>query len=208
MKINRLELLDLYDAHQIDGGLPTAVSALCGEEFGIGLLQRYLDSKGRRVKRLPGIPKTGKKSGFRLDGWLLIDDELMQVEVKNWGANAVNGRKYDGDTQKGWNQFLAWWKDPGLRKVLWPMQPPPEHTVIHHAVACIWPVMNPHNLDEPWFAVPVSELPALGFETGFDQLYVFSMSGYLHSLEEEWLDVPMPIMEKRLQRINSIFIHS
>ena len=206
MKLNIEALLSLYDTRQQDGGFATAMSALGGEELGICLLQHYLAKKDKNVERLPGIPKTGNRSGFRLDGWLLVDGELMQLEVKNWGANAVGGREFDskqitGNSRAGWNQFLAWFVDPRLSKVLYPMQPLPGHSIIKHAAVCMWPVMNASGADDPWFSVSVVTLPPLGFETMFEYLHVFSMSGYLRSLEGEWLELPMPVMEERLRRL-------
>lgn len=76
-------LLSLYDTVQADGGFVTAISSLAGEELGLALLRHCLSRRGLSVQRLPGVPTTGRRSGFRLDRWMLLNGELMQVEVKN-----------------------------------------------------------------------------------------------------------------------------
>lgn len=206
IRVHRGTLLDLYDKRQADGGFATALSALSGEELGLALLTQYLSGKSHKASILPGVPTTGMKKGYRLDGWLNVDGALMQVEVKNWGANAIGGRVHDGDATAGWRQFVAWFKDPGLRKSLYPMKPPQGYTNVQSAAVCMWPVMHMNGESEPWFSVPVEALPPLEFDTPFSHLQIFSMSSYLHGLDVEWLELPMPVTYKRLERLRSLFL--
>ncbi len=98
VKIDCHKVIDLYDTRQTkDGGFATAVSSIGGEEMGLALLQHYLESQNKNVQRIAGVPKTGNKIGNRLDGWFVVDGELMQIEVKNWGANALGGIPHNGD---------------------------------------------------------------------------------------------------------------
>ena len=209
IRINCPELLSLYDTYQkTDGGFPTAVSSLGGEELGLALLQHYLRGQGRVANRLPGVPRTGNQKGYRLDGWLVLDGELMQVEVKNWGANAIGGTPFKdgGDWAGGWQGFLRSFKQPNLQKVLSPMRPPLAHAgPVMHATACMWPVMHPAGTTEPMFVVPVSDLSQVPWANPFAELHVFSMSSYLRALNVDTLDLEMPVLHGRLQRLTKIF---
>ncbi|MES2464551.1 MAG: hypothetical protein V4671_28650 [Armatimonadota bacterium] len=209
VQIQCAALLELYDNRQKDGGFATAISALAGEELGLALLQHNLNSLGTSVQSVGNVPTTGKQKGFRLDGWLLTPEILYQVEVKNWGANAIGGKPYDGDLKAGWEQFIAWFRDPGLQKVLYPMVPPSSYASMPvEAIACMWPTMNPDGLSAPWFSVPSDQLPPVPFDYPFTKLNVFSMSGYLRQTSSETLDLEMPKTYRRLKALESLFVTS
>jgi hypothetical protein len=86
VKLQCENLLNLYDVHQDEGNLATAVSSVAGEELGLSLFEHYLLTNGVAAKRVDGPCTTGKAKGYRLDGWIDADAVLYQVEVKNWGS--------------------------------------------------------------------------------------------------------------------------
>ena len=212
--IKRKEVLRLFDTrNEVGTGFATAFSALAGEEMGLALLEHYLVHQGKKGTRVAGIPKTGRKTGPRLDGWLVIDNQLAQIEVKNWGADALAGLEHSGDPTIGWQQFLKWFarkenrKVHGLRKVLHPMQSPEnyEAKAVELAIVCMWPIIHAKGETDCYFAASLSELNTpLGFETKFDRLHIFSMSAYLHQTEDEVIELDMPKTYARLQKFETI----
>jgi hypothetical protein len=74
-------------------GHATAIVAVAGEELGLALLVHYLRSIGRPTALVSDKCTPGTRSGSRLDGWVRAGDTLYQVEVKNWSAHAIGGRR-------------------------------------------------------------------------------------------------------------------
>ena len=99
MTIDVHEVLSFFDeAPKGSSRHATAIASVIGEDLGISLLATYLRREcGASVEVLPARCTQGTKRGCRLDRWVLVDSSrrrvLYQVEVKNWSAHAIGGRR-------------------------------------------------------------------------------------------------------------------
>lgn len=169
----------------------TAIAAVAGEELGIGLLLDYFRGCGFPATALDLRCTPGTRGGKRLDKWVRIDREhrtiYYQVEVKNWSAHAIGGRRLAIDANDaelkahkierwsrewGENGFL---KD-GVRKVLEPMRLPVDKAKVEPLV-CFWDAMHPTGATDALFRIKV---PA----GSFPYVSIFSMSSYLRELHK------------------------
>lgn len=167
----------------------TAVTAVAGEELGIGLLLDYFRGCGFSADGLNMICTPGTRSGKRLDKWVKVGrgqrTTYYQVEVKNWSAHAIGGRRLlidVSDTELKAHKIERWsreWGQEGflkdaVRKVLEPMRPPVEKAQIEPLV-CFWDAMHPTGAVEALFRVraPLGKFPYVS---------IFSMSSYLREL--------------------------
>src|SRR6266487_3479632 len=91
-------LLEFFDeAPDYAKGHANAIVAILGEELGAGLLIDYFRGKNLETEVL-GIRCTqGTTSGKRLDRWVRVikgrQTTYYQVEIKNWSATAIGGRR-------------------------------------------------------------------------------------------------------------------
>jgi hypothetical protein len=168
----------------------------------------------------PLIPKTGTVRGPRLDRWLFCDPKpheettLYQVEIKNWSAHAIGGREIPGNMGseeflkqyrlESWRQMFAkeCFRHTECGKVLIRMKTPTQmvnengqlvsiqQPIRVEPVICFWWPIHRDGKDESLFSYRLSAVP----ESGFDSVWVFSMSNYLRSLvgrvQEIELDLP------------------
>src|SRR6266705_5084422 len=148
MKIAREKIIKFFDEKSKDeshgGSDVSAIIGLLGEDLLLGALQHFWKlNEGVGSEILNYKCNRGTKKGSRLDAWVLKDKrkkrELYQVEVKNWAAYALGGRKDLGlgatrqvlqaYSKKNWDEHFAPEKIPsrGVRKVLEPMKKPAGH---------------------------------------------------------------------------------
>jgi hypothetical protein len=208
--INTLELLQFYDdPNDAEQGMnAAAVNAVAGEELGLALLIDYLRSVEVDASIMPGPCSTGKRSGYRLDGWISTPETIFQVEVKNWSAHSLGGRRLPvdaGPEQSSRHRITVWqdywtgktFRDESAAKVLEPMLAPQGDKRIAPLIV-FWDPMHPRGLPEPLFHVPL-------VDAAFPEVTVFSMSTYLRSLKCANLQLPLPKTLARLKILNRIF---
>ena len=218
MEIDIAEVLRFFDEAPSDSRRQaTAIVAVAGEDLGVGLLAHCWKHRGATVDALPGPCAQGKKKGSILDRWVRVTSDnkttYYQVEIKNWSAHAIGGRrlKVDGSLEevaahkrerwsKEWDG--ATFRKPMVRKVLTPMKPRAEDWKVR-PLACYWDAMHPDGKGEPLFSVPVSDP-----EAAFPRVWVFSMSAYLRELRASgashvWLEMPETVT--RMRWLNCLF---
>lgn len=169
----------------------TAIAAVAGEELGVGLLLDYFRGRGFPATALDLRCTPGTRSGKRLDKWVRIDHEhrtiYYQVEVKNWSAHAIGGRRLAidaNDAELKAHKIERWSREwgekgflkDGVRKVLEPMRPPVDKAKVEPLV-CFWDAMHPTGAAEALFRVKV-------LSGHFSSVLIFSMSAYLRELHK------------------------
>jgi hypothetical protein len=207
LRLNRREVLRFFDEPSATNGFHSAaINAVVGEDLGLGLLVHYLASIGARPTLLHDSPRTGNKSGPRLDGWVKCDAEprptLYQVEVKNWNAHSYGGfplalgaaaetvAEYKrARWSEEWDSVAGRFTNFRVDKVLTRMRPPFAECEIEPLVV-YWFAVHPSGDATPRFRVAA---------TGdFATVTVFSMSAYLRSLNDEFVVVEAPRVQERL----------
>lgn len=203
------KLLEFYDnPPQREKKHTTAITAMIGESLGAGLLIDYYQSTGCNVRVLDKSVTTGTNKGKRLDRWLAITKTSQtvyyQVEIKNWGAAAIGGRRIaidaDARTLKQ-HKIERWSKEwngqgfikAGVQKVLIPMKPPEGARRIEPLV-CFWDAMHPSGGNSPLFSVKLEN-------HHFKRVWIFSMSSYLRTLMKSgktYLQIDAPDIVARL----------
>lgn len=203
-------LLEFYDNRvETNKGHVTAMTAVIGEELGAGLLIDYYLRHGLDAKVINGSVTQGTNIGKRLDRWIIVTrgrrSTYYQVEIKNWGASAIGGRRIAVDANattlrrhkierwsKEWNgkEFIK----EGVQKVLTPMKPPVRGVQVEPLV-CFWDAMHPNGAATPLFSIPLQMNP-------FARVWVFSMSSYLRNLlksGEQFVEIDAPAIKARLK---------
>lgn len=215
ISVNVPALLSFFDEKaQGSSGHASAVVAVGGEDLGIALLAKYLKDTGATVEILTEPCTQGTQKGSRLDRWLQVSKKgsplLYQVEVKNWSAHAIGGRKLRRDVgesglaafkkeewSRTWNGST--FRNPNVVKVLTPMRAPRSLPV--EPMVCFWTAMHPDGLTEPLFSVPLGG-------ASFSQVSVFSMSAYLRNLTDDFVVLEMPNTIQRLAWLEKLFRRS
>jgi hypothetical protein len=206
--INLPSLLEFFDEGiPSSRGHATAVNAVLGEEIAIGLMAHYFSSMGCKVEVKTPCTQ-GTQRGVRLDCWILTDDLLYQVEIKNWSSHSFGGRVFPTEEIAVERHLIDRWenqwikeeripRDKAARKVLVPMKPPEGCNLPdkHEAMLCFWDPMHPAGKSEPLFTVPTAD------DCFFDELFVFSLSNYVKNLIKQEiyeLEILMPNTMTRL----------
>ena len=216
MKVDIKRLIKFYDEDPSVKSHSNAIKTLAGEELGFALLMEYFKRQKRKVKHLDVPCNTGNRKGPRLDGWLKAsgdngEEVYYQVEVKSWSFHGVGGNakplKYECTQarlakfkQEEWQRYWAdgQFKQPTLNKVLRRMKPPSRDATVK-PLACIWTAVHPKGEATPFFEVATAE------NQHFDSVSVFSMSGFLRGLGQEYLELDLPITSERIQWLQRIF---
>ncbi len=190
LEVDIVAVLRFFDEKPAESwGHATAIVAFAGEDLGIGLLTHYWVSQGASVDVEPGPCGPGTKKGKRLDKWVRVSNDgsttYYQVEIKNWSAHAIGGRKLNVDAsavevakhkrerwEKEWDGTT--FRQATIAKVLLPMKPPVPDCAVE-PLACFWDAMHPDGEGKPLFSVPVPD-------SQFSRVWVFSMSAYLRDL--------------------------
>ncbi len=191
----------------------SAIVGIAGEDLGAALLVEYFRSQGVSAEILPERCTQGTKKGYRLDRWVLsheaAGDLLYQVEIKNWSAHAIGGRKLAVSAppatvreykierwSKEWNGET--FRKASVLKVLTPMRSPLSSVRVEPLV-CFWTALHPEGAESPFFSVPLSG------HTHFQRVSVFSMSSYLRSLEVPSITLAMPEVAVRREWLTRLF---
>jgi len=221
--LNVRRTLEFFDDPPKDArGHATAICAMCGEELGVGLMTHYFRGQGATVETCCKATQ-GTRRGKRLDCWMKVTNReghrLFQVEIKNWSAHAIGGKRFADVGPVTLPEFMQqrWrtcWDDgvgirddrKALQKVLVPMEKPAEWASLDaEPLACIWDAIHPKGkLGEPFFPVQLRE-PT---DWGCNQLWFFSMSAYLRNLRMsgiESIELDMPVSAKRRKWLDEMF---
>jgi hypothetical protein len=207
------ELLGFFDEKSAGStGHASAIVAIAGEDLGAALVAHYLRAHDAIVDILPDTCTQGTRAGCRLDRWIAVrrggEEILYQTEIKNWSAHAIGGRRLASKPsseelarhrtqrwEREWNG--AGFRKPQVAKVLTPMRAPRPSAKVEPLV-CFWDAMNPTGAVDPWFTVPVSA-------GRFDQVSIFSMSGYLRTFSEPIIALDLPDLEARRSWLRRLF---
>ena len=219
LKIDRLAVIEFFDGKPSNSrGHATALTAIAGEELGVGLLKHYFEHHKKANVRVccPCTQNTSK--GYRLDCWLYVtghrSTRLYQVEVKNWSAHAIGGKVLDVRAtseqrsaymkncwRRHWNIDQRKFGNPRIAKVLTRMHPPKEWQELRVTpLLCMWEAMHPAGtIDAPFFSIRIAG------KHDFAVLSVFSMSAYLRTLKCSHLIMDMPRTVERLEWLKLLF---
>ena len=213
MRVDKRALLNFFDeAPNESCGHATAIAQVAGEDLAAGLFVHFINSQGGIATVLPGPVTQGTLRGSRLDRWIRTgtaqDTILYQTEIKSWSAHAYDGRRLpiqapNADLQKYLiDEWYKEWGDGAFRKksvqkVLTQMQPPIPCIEIRPLV-CYWKALHPEGCMEPMFSQDVSG-------SHFRHVWVFSLSVYLRTLTDDFLDLELPNIESRLNWLNRMF---
>jgi hypothetical protein len=216
LKIDRLALLQFYDVVVPDEnkGHASAINGIAGEELGAGLLKHYFEnSENSKATIRSEKCNTGQNIGHRLDSWIEVDRSegkiLYQVEIKNWSAHSYKGKNLPLNSTESYlkeRRLEAWGQHwdaktntlyEGTRKVLTKMKAPIECIV--EPLLCMWIELHPEGLNEPFFRIELDSKHA------FKHLNVFSISSYLKSMNNPFIEIEMPMTLKRYGLLNSLF---
>lgn len=214
MKINRKSLLEFYDTRQKCNGAGTHVSAITGflgEDIVLGLLLNYFNSIGTNAEILSYTCSSGKKKGPRLDGWVIQkscnDENLYQIEIKNWAASSIGGKEVGKSkriktvfdlAQYNYNfYFNTSFNQKKIFKVLNEMKKPEKYkNLTPIPLVALWSPIGVSEELPPFFNTKVD-----GYESSF---YVFSSSLYLNTLNDDYVDLHMPRTEQRLSLMSRL----
>jgi hypothetical protein len=216
IEIDIIEILKFYD-EKIKTSIhhASAINAVAGEDIGAGLFAHYLKSKNITAEILPAPCTQMKKSGERLDRWILAVENgervYYQTEIKNWSAHAIGGKilKINATQEEVSDYKIRRWNNswdgaaltpPTARKVLIPMKPIEDNSKVEPLI-CFWTSMHPTGNSEPFFSVPIQD-------KHFSRLWFFSMSAYLRNVlssGEKKIILEMPDTESRIEWLKTIF---
>ena len=209
-------------------GHATGIVGIVGEDLNTACLQHYLKCRGATATVLqnprtgkPWPVNTGQTKGPRLDRWIQVDwpdrsSTVFQTEIKSWSAHAFGGVRFplSGSVREVRKRKREQWdclwdsrkkrlKHPLTLKVLEPMKPPGGvDPVTVRPLLIFWAALESRKApDDHLFRVEVS-----GAE--FQELWVFSVSGYLRSRLSAGvtrMDLEMPDAVRRLRTLNRMF---
>ncbi len=230
--IQRKELLSFFDEKpEWSITHATSIVAIVGEDLNAACFAHYLEAKGATSRVLESTVGTGGRKGPRLDRWIdvLWSDQsrtVFQTEIKNYSAHAFGGerlplpasssqiveykqRRWD----RHWNKENHTLRAAYTGKVLVPMKPPKgvDQKIIQ-PLLIFWEAMGPKESPrEHLFSVsnPNHSFPGRSeswpTSPQFAKLWVFSVSSYLRSVEDDVLELPMPNAAHRLRILNELF---
>jgi hypothetical protein len=229
LQLNVTELLLFFDEAPVDSvSHASAIVAMLGEDLGIALLQKRLRDEGIGTTvalRPNGLPQTPMGAAGRLDRWLLSDGPKnptqYQVEVKNWSAHAINGKKFtvardapEYEERLRQHRISRWafafnpeaqsfWNSKAANKVLTRMTNPPRPDIEVEPLICFWDPMHPADEAQSLFKVDLKPNEH-GF--AFDHFWVFSMSNYLRGLTDKQICLDMPAARQRIQWLGRLAV--
>lgn len=226
--VPRIELLRFLD-EKPEGSMTHAGSIvnLIGEDLNTACFIDYLDGVGAQGTVINQSVTTGKGRGPRLDRWLSVgwpdsSRTVFQTEIKSWSAHAYGGevlpveagtsavaeyrqRRWDGR----WDERNRLLRDSDrTRKVLVRMKPPPGVDAGDvRPLLIFWEAIGPRESDHLFkIPNPKHEFPKTSWPTSpeFPELWVFSVSSYLRSIEAETLTLRMPSVARRLRFLQDL----
>lgn len=190
-------LIEFFDVNTEAQQDASSIKSVIGEEFAIACMVRYFGEKGETARLLMENDTgrrlactTGKRAGYQLDGWFLVEKEgsqtCYQTEIKSWSFHGIGSRGrrmlIEGaetpEIVEQKRQIFQTYYDPGtgdlkpdgVKKVLLKMQQPyaprkkPQYpTQNPEPLLCIWEaVCRPEaSSSEIFFSVPVSRFSSM-----------------------------------------------
>ena len=206
----------------------TAVVGITGEELNAASFQHYVESKGGTACVLrehnstrPLRVTTGNRKGRWLDRWIRVkwpDEQgaLFQTEIKSWSSHSIHGRTLPVPAtaeqlkeykvarwKQHWDENRRCLRSPLTSKVLTRMQEPDRVDKGGvRPLLIFWEALAPtEEVEQHLFRVNVSS-DAPG---DFKELWVFSVSSYLRSVQESTLNLYMPEAASRLAVLGQLF---
>lgn len=204
------------DASELKKGDASALNMMLGEELALALIKDFFSRSKSPCNVLDSPCTQGTPKGNRLDAWIRVKstegEHHYQREIKNWSAHSVGGKEAPSNTSESeletfrigrWANVFSitdkTLKEASARKVLTRMRPEDGSWKVRPLII-FWDTMHPDGKKESFFKVDVHD-------PNFDQLWVFSMSTYVRSLQKNnvnHIDVEMPDTLRRLSLISSI----
>ena len=222
-------LLDFFDEKPAwSVGHATGVVSLVGEDLNAACLRHFLKGKGGdavvlrdSVTGRPLPVTTGRTKGPRLDRWIRAEwpgqpEVVFQTEIKSWSAHGFGGIRLPlgGTASEVRKRKREQWDDlydarrrrlkhPMTLKALERMKPPKDVDpgAVRPLLIFWFALESRKSPNAPLFRVEVRS-------PEFDELWVFSVSGYLRSLRAkgvERIDLDMPDAALRLRKLNGWF---
>lgn len=214
VRVDVRELLAFFDEEAKGSvGHASAIVGMAGEDLGAALLADYFRSQGIVAEVLPDRCTQGTKKGRRLDRWILArapaGETLYQVEIKNWSAHAIGGKKLAVSASppvlreykiERWSKEWTGTTFPkeSVRKVLTPMRSPRPSLPVEPLV-CFWTALHPDGAESPFFSVALTD------HAQFKRVSIFSMSSYLRTLGTVSITLPMPELAIRRDWLARLF---
>ena len=220
LRIRVREVIEFFDTKP-DGSKShvSGVVGIIGEDLGAALFCEYIRRSGLGIARvLKKSPTPGTTSGQRLDRWFMVtwtdgSKSLLQAEIKNWSAQAIGGksltfgateeecalfRKNRWDNQ--WDSGKNCFRHDNVGKVLQSMKRPEgvDENITIEPLAIYWFAIHHQGKNEVLFEYPTPE------DYKFKRIFFFSMSTFLRSIADEWLDLDMPNAIGRLNWLGKI----
>ena len=222
-------LLDFFDEKpDCSVGHATGIVSLAGEDLNAACLRHYLKAMGGDavvlrdpVSGRPCPVTTGRRKGPRLDRWVRVEwpgqpEVVFQTEIKSWSAHGFGGVRLPlgGSASEVRKRKRDQWdalydsrrrqlKHPMTLKVLERMKPPKDVDpgAVRPMLIFWFALESRKSPNAPLFRVEVRS-------PEFDELWVFSVSGYLRSLRSqgvERIELDMPDAALRLRKLNGWF---
>lgn len=208
-------LLTFYDApNKGVGGHVSAITGVIGEDLGAGLLIDYFRRRGIQAEVIGSRVTQGTNIGKRLDRWILVTKRnrsiCYQVEIKNWGASAIGGRRIELDASAATlrrHKIERWGREwngkdfikEGVKKVLTLMRSPISGISVEPMVI-FWDAMHPTGANTPLFSVQL-------ISKVFSRVWIFSMSSYLRKLFKAGvreIEFEAPAIKARMQMLKEL----
>ena len=228
--VNIPALLSFFDEKPCwSTGQATSIVGIAGEDLNSALFQHFLRAKGAKAEVLKRadsnrpLPVTiGRRKGPRLDRWIRVQctDQsitVFQTEIKNWSAHAIGGetlsvratteevQKYkEARWERRWGRDRSLLKEKMTAKVLTRMKAPDgvNHDQIR-PLLIFWEAIGPRDSSgKHFFSVDVEN-----WDRSFDfpELWIFSASSYLRSLNLANITLDMPETADRLRLLERLF---
>lgn len=206
------------------GSPVTAITGVIGEDLVLGLLRHYWVSKGNEIPAFNYKCKSVGMKGPRLDAWVLTGDKCFQTEVKNWCACAIGGKDVGHDdtrlrsvAEQNLERYLGHSNNSAaVWKVLAPMEPPADqqNRKICPLLAFWSPVAlrgsSPSQVLPTFFSCDLKRFEhSIGGRYpghGYQDVWVFSASLYLRSLNESSVTLYLPRALHRLRELQKLLI--
>ena len=221
MKYNIKEIIEFFDDSNFDNkGDASAVVGIIGEDLNASAFKHYLESnKGCDVEILTCNVTEGHSKGKWLDRWIVdhTNKIMYQCEIKNWSSTAIGGKvlPYNATDEEIKivsehhqikqikDNFLSTSKFPGpVSKVLLKMRKPEgfEKYKVEPLMAYWMPVSFDKDLLSPFSVLNINKI-GIGEKTEFKKLNIFSVSLYLRSLKEDFINLETPNSERRVEQL-------
>ncbi len=224
MRVNIKEVIEFFDDSNFDNkGDVSSIVSIMGEDLNATTFKHYLESeKGFNIEILDRNVTEGHKKGKWLDRWIVdhTNKILYQCEIKSWSSTAIGGKvipfdaseseiikisEYHKNKQIRDNYSSESIFPNGTSKVLLKMKKPEgfEDYKLEPLLSYWMVVSFDKNPLVPFSQIDLVETGIYG-KTEFKTLTTFSVSLYLRSLKQDYLDLNMPNTERRIKQLDRV----